>query len=150
MPAPLLNAGIVVVARAAPVGRPPLVAWTFTTIEEVVRVQPLQNSSTSSFVNGPEIVGVNVCPHHVVPAVANPFPELLESATEISICSPPVWPSFRSPGLIAISTFVPVPAEKSPNVVSVKHALGVAGVSERFWTVTAPSGTTTPFADAVL
>ena len=51
--------------------------------EEVVPVQLKQNSSTSSFVNGPEIVGVNVCPHHVVPAVANPFPELLESATEI-------------------------------------------------------------------
>src|SRR5437763_14549653 len=138
---------MVAVAIAAPVGRPPLVAWTFTTIGEVVPVQPLQNSWTSSLVRVPVTVGENVCPHQVVPAAAKPLPEVLESVSERSSCSPPACPSLTSPGLMTISTLVPVPVEKSPNVVAVKQAFGVSGVSERFWTVVAPPLTTTPLAD---
>src|SRR5437763_9130503 len=139
---------MVVVAITAPVGRPPLVELMLTIIACDVPVQALQNNSTSSFVSVPETVGENVSPHQAAVDIA--LPEVLESATERSSCSPPPWASFTSPGLMEMSTFVPVPVEKSPNVVSVKQAFGVSGVSERFCTVVPPPLTTTPLTVAEL
>src|SRR5260370_10429007 len=136
------------VARAAPVGRRALVALMLTLMDADGPEQPLQNNSTSSFVSVPETVGENVSPHQAVVDMA--LPEVLPSATERSSCSPPPWASFTSPGLTEMSALVPVPVEKSPNVVSVKQAFGVSAVSERFWIVVAPPVTTTPDAEAVV
>src|SRR6185503_16652822 len=148
MPKPLLKAGIVVVASAAPVGRPPLVALTLTISEVTVPVQPLQNNSTSSLVSVPLTVGMNVCPHQAVVDMA--FPELLESTTVKSTCSPPTWPSFTSPGLLLMSTLLPVPVEKSPKVVSVVQKPPPTGASAKSCTVVPPPVTTTPFTEVGL
>ena len=49
-----------------------------------------------------------------------------------------------------MSTFDPVPGEKSAKVVSVKQEPEVIGTSERFCTVVTPSVTTTPLTDTEL
>src|SRR5215212_2088692 len=59
-PALVENPGIVAVARSAPVGRSPVVFLIETVRFGVVPVQPLQKRSTSTRVNDPLTVGVNV------------------------------------------------------------------------------------------
>src|SRR5215475_2013314 len=78
-----------------------------------------QKSARSTRVSVPVTVGVKVCPDQLV-VVMGPkaFNVPVFCASRLS---PPVMASLTSPGLSVALTLVPVPAEKSPWVVSVKQ-----------------------------
>src|SRR4051812_27770700 len=65
---PLEKPVIVPVARSGPVGRPALVARSDTVMLGVVPVHALQNRLASTWVTGPESVGMKVWPDQLVAA----------------------------------------------------------------------------------
>jgi len=108
--------------------------------------QVAQKMYTSSFGSVPVTVGLNVWPSKAVEV--KPKPAVLLSETE----------TFRNgassrmtlPGLVVRSVFAGTPSWKSAWVVSVRHPLLAAVVSEKFCVVVLPSVTVIGPADPVL
>src|SRR5437868_8992654 len=126
MPAPLLNPGMVAVAKSEPVGTSPLVARIETVTFGLAPLQPEQNIARSTEFSWPVTCGWNVCAAQVT--FENPKPLLLM----LLFCSLG-FPRITSPGLVFKSTLNGVPALKSAFEVSVKQPR--SGPRTKFWFV---------------
>ena len=106
-------------ARTVLVGSPEDVPRSSTVMFGLTPLHASQRSEKSTRVRVPPTVGVKVCPDQLV--VVMGLIALNVSVFCALRLSPPVMASFTSPGLAVALTLVPVPAEKSPWVVSVKQ-----------------------------
>src|SRR6185369_11177407 len=114
MPTPMLNPGIVAVARSGPEGTSPLLARIETMTFGLTPLQAEQNIDRSTEVSWPVTCGWKVCAAQAV--LENPKPLLLM----LWFCSFG-FPRITSPGLEFRSTLNGVPVLKSALDVSVKH-----------------------------
>src|SRR5262249_35048852 len=112
----------VVLARSAPVGRPPDVARMLTVMRGAV-LQNTQNRLRSTWLSEPERPAVNVWPVHCVFVLLLNFsPFAVYEVFCWSTVPPPPPPapaaSWTLPGVVVRSRFVATPAVKSAWVVS--------------------------------
>src|SRR5947199_2870550 len=131
--------GMVALTRSAPVGRPPLVARIDSVRLGGVAPHPLQKSWTSALVTGPVTPETNVWP--VQAGVPKPVPVAVPAEFDWSTTVTSLSTTF--PGLATRSVLDGTPVWKSAWVVSARHALVGAVVSEKSCVVVLPSVTTT-------
>src|SRR5262245_8516577 len=116
---PLEKPAMVLDARTVLVGSPDDAPRSSTVMFGLTPLHVSHKSEKSTRVSVPVTVGVKVCPDQNVVVMG------LKAFNAPVFCalrpSPPVMASLTSQGLAVALTLVPVPAEKSPWVVSVKQ-----------------------------